>query len=68
MKIQLHSTKNGELITNHTYAHEIHGVDVTILSIRDLDQKYTPIDVAEFDTWKHAYGINGKSCWFCELL
>ena len=68
MKIQLHSTKNGEVIHNHTFAHEMYGVNVTVLTIRDIDDKYEPITVDGFNQWNHAYAINGKACWFCESI
>ena len=60
--------ENGEKIINNTFAHEMYGIDKTILSIRDLDEKYTPIDIDGFTTWHHAYGINGKTCYFCESI
>ena len=66
MKIHLTSVKQGEQIHNNHYAHELHTKDKTILTIHDIDEKYTPVPVEGFGPWQHAVAINGKAAYFCE--
>lgn len=66
MRINLVSVQHGQTINNHTYAHEMNGAEVSVLSLRDLDEKFTPVKADGFGAWHHAYALNGKACWFCE--
>lgn len=68
MKVKLISRKNGEFIHNHTYAHEMYGVNKTILTLRDLEYKFIPLDMEGFGQWHHCVAINGKSTWYCESV